>query len=112
MTPAAKHMRCWLQLGEIANLLNVDRRHPIVVEGHTDYVPIASAQYPSNWELSTARATTVVRNLIGRGVNRNRLSASGYADLHPVASNATASGRQLNRRVEILLQRLNPALSN
>jgi chemotaxis protein MotB len=99
-------------LGEIANLLNVDRRHPIVVEGHTDNVPIASAQYPSNWELSTARATTVVRYLIGRGVNRNRLSASGYADLHPVASNATVSGRQLNRRVEVVLQRLNPALSS
>jgi chemotaxis protein MotB len=99
-------------LTEVANLLNVDRRHPIVVEGHTDNVPIASAQYPSNWELSTARATTVVRYLIGRGVGRSRLSASGYADLHPVASNATDAGRQLNRRVEIVLQRLNPALSN
>jgi chemotaxis protein MotB len=97
-------------LGEIGNLLNVDRRHPIVVEGHTDNVPIASAQFPSNWELSTARATTVVRFLIGRGVDRNRLSASGYADLHPIASNATAQGRQLNRRVEIVLQRLNPEL--
>jgi chemotaxis protein MotB len=97
-------------LGEIANLLNVDRRHPIVVEGHTDNVPIASAQYPSNWELSTARATTVVRFLIGRSVDRNRLSASGYADLHPIATNATAAGRQLNRRVEIVLQRLNPEL--
>jgi chemotaxis protein MotB len=97
-------------LGEIGNLLNVDRRHPIVVEGHTDNVPIASTQFPSNWELSTARATTVVRFLIGRGVDRNRLSASGYADLHPIASNATAQGRQLNRRVEIVLQRLNPEL--
>jgi chemotaxis protein MotB len=99
-------------LGEMANLLNVDRRHPIVVEGHTDNVPISSAQYPSNWELSTARATTVVRYLIGRGVSRTRLAASGYADLHPVASNATDAGRQLNRRVEIVLQRLNPQLSN
>jgi chemotaxis protein MotB len=97
-------------LGEIANLLNVDRRHPIVVEGHTDNVPIASAQFPSNWELSTARATTVVRFLIGRGVDRSRLSASGYADLHPIATNATDAGRQLNRRVEIVLQRLNPEL--
>jgi chemotaxis protein MotB len=99
-------------LGEIANLLNVDRRHPIDVEGHTDNVPISSAQYPSNWELSTARATTVVRYLISQGVERGRLSASGYADLHPIASNAIASGRQQNRRVEIVLQRLNPALSN
>ena len=91
-------------------MLNVDRSHPIVVEGHTDNVPISSAQFPSNWELSTARATTVVRFLISRGLDRNRLSASGYADLHPIASNATAAGRELNRRVEIVLQRLNPDL--
>jgi chemotaxis protein MotB len=98
-------------LGEIANLLNVSRSQPIVVEGHTDNVPISSAQFPSNWELSTARATTVVRYLITQAVNRARLSAAGYADLHPVASNATDAGRALNRRVEIVLQRLNPALS-
>ena len=99
-------------LAEIANLLNVDRTHPIVVEGHTDNVPISSAQYPSNWELSTARATTVVRYLISQGVDRNRLSAAGYADLHPIASNATAAGRQKNRRVEIVMQRLNPDISS
>jgi chemotaxis protein MotB len=99
-------------LSEIASLLNVDKRHPIEVEGHTDNVPIASAQFPSNWELSTARATTVVRYLIGQGVNRTRLSASGYADLHPVASNATDRGRALNRRVEVVLQRLNPDIQS
>jgi chemotaxis protein MotB len=96
-------------LNEIAALLNVDRTHPITVEGHTDNVPISSALYPSNWELSTARATTVVRFLIAHGVQGLRLSAAGYADLHPVASNATAAGRALNRRVEIVLNRLNPA---
>ena len=68
----------------------------------------ASAQFPSNWELSTARATTVVRYLIAHGVNRERLGAAGYADLHPIDSNATAAGRALNRRVEIVLQRLYP----
>ncbi len=99
-------------LGEMANLLNVDRRHPIVVEGDTDNIPISSAQFPSNWELSTARATTVVRFLISRGVIRNRLSASGYADLHPIASNATDAGRARNRRVEIVLQRINPEIRN
>jgi chemotaxis protein MotB len=78
------------------------------VEGHTDNVPIASAQYPSNWELSTDRATTVVRYLITEGVNRARLGAVGYADLHPLDSNATAAGRARNRRVEIVLQRINP----
>ena len=99
-------------LDEVANLLNVDRRHPIIVEGHTDDIPIDSTQFPTNWELSTARATTVVRYLIGRGVDRQRLGAAGYADLHPVASNATAAGRALNRRVELVLQRLNPAPAN
>ena len=57
-------------LTEVAQLLNVDKSHPITVEGHTDNVPISSSQYPSNWELSTDRATTVVRYLIAKGVNR------------------------------------------
>jgi chemotaxis protein MotB len=95
-------------LNEVAQLLNVDKSHPITVEGHTDNVPISSSQYPSNWELSTDRATTVVRYLITKGVNRERLGAVGYADLHPLASNATAAGRAKNRRVEIVLQRINP----
>ncbi|MGZ4255264.1 MAG: flagellar motor protein MotB [Solirubrobacteraceae bacterium] len=95
-------------LNEVAQLLNVDKSHPITVEGHTDNVPISSSQYPSNWELSTDRATTVVRYLIAKGVNRERLGAVGYADLHPIASNATTAGRARNRRVEIVLQRINP----
>jgi chemotaxis protein MotB len=95
-------------LNEVAQLLNVDQSHPITVEGHTDNVPISSSQYPSNWELSTDRATTVVRYLIAQAVKRGRLGAVGYADLHPIDSNATASGRARNRRVEIVLQRINP----
>ena len=95
-------------LTEVAQLLNLDPTHPITVEGHTDNQPIATAQFPSNWELSTARATNVVRFLISRGINRYRLGAVGYADLHPIASNATAAGRAQNRRVEIVLMRLNP----
>ena len=98
-------------LGEVANLLNVATNHQIAVEGHTDSVPISSAQYPSNWELSTARATTVVRYFLSRGVTPSRLAAAGYADLHPIASNATDRGRQLNRRVEIVLLRNNPDLT-
>lgn len=93
-------------LNEVANLLNVDQQHPISVEGNTDTQPIATGQFPSNWELSTVRATTVVRYLISRGVNENRLAATGYAYLHPIASNATPSGRARNRRVEIVLERL------
>ena len=98
-------------LGEVANLLNVATNHQIAVEGHTDSVPISSAQYPSNWELSTARATTVVRYFLSRGVTPSRLAAAGYAALHPIASNATDRGRQLNRRVEIVLLRNNPDLT-
>ncbi len=96
-------------LVELSHLLNVDQRHPITVDGNTDNVPIASSQYPSNWELSTARATTVVRYLIAHGVTAGRLGASGYADLHPVAPNTTAAGRARNRRVDVVLERLYPA---
>jgi chemotaxis protein MotB len=95
-------------LHEVAQLLNLDKSHPITVEGHTDNQPIHNAQFPSNWELSTARATNVVRYLITQGVSAYRLGAVGYADLHPIASNATAAGRAENRRVEIVLMRLNP----
>ncbi len=95
-------------LNEIASLLNVDRTHPIVVEGYTDDIPIETAEFPSNWELSTARATTVVQYLIAHGVDENRLGAAGYAQLHPITSNATPAGRALNRRVEIVFERLNP----
>ena len=95
-------------LQELAKLLNVDRTHPITVAGHTDNQPIATAQYHSNWQLSTDRAIGVVQFLITRGVDPQRLGASGYADLHPLESNATPAGRAHNRRVEIILQRLNP----
>jgi chemotaxis protein MotB len=91
-------------LGEIAQLLNIDQTHPIGVEGNTDNVPIRGT-FPSNWELSTARASTVVRFLSERGVNPHRLSATGYADQRPLATDATPAGRARNRRVEIVLQR-------
>ncbi len=75
----------------------------LAVEGHTDNVPI-SGRYPSNWELSTARATTVLRELIERhGLAPARLSASGYADERPMAGNDTADGRAANRRVELVV---------
>jgi len=95
-------------LGEVARLLNVDHLHPITVAGNTDNQPIATAQFPNNWVLSAARATSVLLYLRGHGVNEQRLSVAGYAYLHPVASNATAQGRARNRRVEIILQRINP----
>ncbi len=69
-------------------------------------MPIHGGQFPSNWELSTARASTVVRFLIAHSVGASRLTASGNAEQHPVASNATAAGRARNRRVEIVLRRI------
>ncbi len=93
-------------LDEISQLLGLAGEHPINVEGNTDDVPIHSSLYPSNWELSTARASTVVRYLVSQGVPASRLTATGYADQHPIASDATAAGRARNRRVEIVVQRI------
>lgn len=76
----------------------------IRVEGHTDNVPINSFRYPSNWELSTARSTNVIKYLIASiKMNSERLSASGYGEYHPIASNADATGRSKNRRVDIVV---------
>jgi chemotaxis protein MotB len=93
-------------LSKMAQLLHVDTTHPIAVEGHTDPLPIRSDRFPSNWELSTARASSVVRFLISHGLTPARLTAAGFAALHPLTSNATASGRSRNRRVEVVLLRL------
>jgi chemotaxis protein MotB len=92
-------------LTEIAHLVNLDRSHGISVEGNTDDVPISTSQFPSNWELSVARATGVVRYLIGQGVAARRLEASGVAGERPIAPNTTEGGRSRNRRVEIALLR-------
>lgn len=76
----------------------------VTIEGHTDNVPIATATFPSNWELSVRRAINIGQFLITEGgIDARRLSAVGYADTRPVASNETAEGRQQNRRVSILL---------
>jgi chemotaxis protein MotB len=93
-------------LSEIAQLLNIDESHPIDVQGNTDDVPIHGSQFPSNWALSTARASTVVGFLVEHGVAPHRLTASGYAEQRPVDSNATATGRARNRRVEIVMKRI------
>ncbi|WP_372999088.1 flagellar motor protein MotB [Marinobacter sp.] len=75
----------------------------IKVTGHTDAVPINTPKYPSNWELSSARAATVVRYFITRGVSPERLSAVGFAGTRPLESNETSQGRARNRRVELIL---------
>lgn len=74
----------------------------IVIEGHTDNVPIATERFPTNWELSTARATSVVRYLQEQvGIDPKRLSAVGFGPYRPVASNDTPEGRAKNRRIEV-----------
>jgi chemotaxis protein MotB len=81
--------------------------HPpghILVEGHTDSVPIATAKYESNWELSSARAGAVVRYLVDRGVEPHRLAAIGRADTLPLVAGDDAAERAMNRRVTILVE--------
>lgn len=78
--------------------------HQIRIEGHTDSVPINSPEYPSNWELSAARAVTVARYFQGLGLPPDRIAATGYGEYHPIEANDTAEGRGKNRRVEIFLQ--------
>ena len=92
-------------LAKISALVHVDASHPISVGGHTDDVPIATGRFPSNWELSAARAAGVARFLTGHGVAATRLEATGVADQRPIATNTTEEGRSRNRRVEIALLR-------
>jgi chemotaxis protein MotB len=79
--------------------------NPIHVEGFTDNIPIRSRAYPTNWELSAARAASVVRMLDNSGVDPGRLAAIGYGQYRPVADNTTAAGRRANRRVVLLVSR-------
>jgi chemotaxis protein MotB len=78
--------------------------YDVRVEGHTDNIPIHSAEFDSNWELSSARATRIARLLLDlNAISPDRLAAAGYAEFHPVASNATAEGRAKNRRVDLVV---------
>ena len=79
-------------------------RHRILVEGHTDDRPINTERFPSNWELSASRASSVVRYLTMAGLDPARMSATGYADTRPLAENASEQGRASNRRVELVMQ--------
>ena len=75
----------------------------IGIEGHTDNQPIKYSGWKSNWELSTARATSVLHYLVKKGISPERLSATGFGEFRPVTTNKTAEGRQKNRRVEIVI---------
>jgi chemotaxis protein MotB len=89
---------------QVAQVLKTVRGRNFQVAGNTDNVPIQTARFPSNWELSTSRAVEVVKLLVARGVDARSLSASGYGEFDPVAGNDTADGRGKNRRIEITLQ--------
>jgi chemotaxis protein MotB len=86
----------------VAGLLKADS-HNVQVEGHTDNQPIRNPQYPSNWELSAVRASSVVRLFIDAGVAPERLTAVGFSANVPVASNDTPQGRARNRRVAVTI---------
>jgi len=96
-------------LNEVGDIIKTKfPNHLIRVEGHTDNLPISSSFYPSNWELSSARASSIVRYMINNlSISKDRFSALGYADSRPIASNLTEGGRKENRRVEIVILRNN-----
>ena len=99
-------------LRRVGNILKEEKEREIRIEGHTDNVPISprlQETFPTNWELSTARATNVVHFLQGKvGIPGDRLSAAGYGEFRPVASNGTSEGRAQNRRIQIILVPLEP----
>ncbi|MGI6119609.1 MAG: OmpA family protein [Desulfosporosinus sp.] len=90
---------------EIISTVLVTVPNQIKVEGHTDNLPINTAKFPSNWELSVIRATNVVNILQKEGISPNRLSATGYGEFRPISSNSTDVGRSKNRRIDLLILR-------
>ncbi|MCF6210596.1 MAG: OmpA family protein [Gammaproteobacteria bacterium] len=98
LNPAGKEA-----LGQIATVLSQFSDRRFQIEGHTDNRPIKSARFPSNWELSTSRALTVVHLLTDMGVIPENISAAGFGEFRPRAENETDEGRQLNRRIEIIM---------
>ncbi|MEE8399053.1 MAG: OmpA family protein [Desulfobacterales bacterium] len=89
----------------IGQLINKFYEFNVNIKGHTDNVPIATKQFPSNWELSAIRATTVLKFLINNGIHPRRLTATGYGELLPLYPNSSAEGRARNRRVEFVLEK-------
>lgn len=90
-------------LAEVAQLLAEIPDRKFQIEGHTDNVPIATAQYPSNWELASARALTVLKTMVDAGMPVERISASSFGDSKPAVGNETPEGKAANRRIEIVV---------
>ena len=100
--------------GEARSLINLvtplvlDIQNSVKISGHTDSVPIKTAAFPSNWELSSARAHSVLHLMLqNKALSPTRMSSSGYGEYQPIADNKTAKGRSENRRVEIMIERIN-----
>jgi len=91
-------------LTDVAKVLRTMRSRRYIVAGHTDNIPVSTPQFASNWELSTARAVEVTKELIKGGLRPEQLVAAGYSEHDPVARNSTDKGRQKNRRIEIILE--------
>jgi chemotaxis protein MotB len=92
-------------LDRITAVVSEYPEYSINIKGYTDDIPIATEQFPSNWELSAIRATTVLKHLIQRGINPQRLTATGYADMDPLVPNTSETNRAINRRVEFVLEK-------
>ena len=92
-------------LDEIVKVLFDYPEYNINIKGHTDDIPISTVKFPSNWELSAIRATSVLKHLINRGINPERLTATGYGKTLPLVSNDTEEHRAINRRVEFVLEK-------
>ncbi|MBL0011400.1 MAG: flagellar motor protein MotD [Nitrosomonas sp.] len=96
-----------LTLQAVAHVIK-GHEHEIHVEGHTDNLPIQTENFPSNWELSSARASSVIRLFIENGVEAHRLTAIGYGENRPIETNETPDGRKRNRRVTVMILSTDP----
>ncbi len=92
-----------VSLAEVAQVLASIEKRSFQVEGHTDNVPIGTAQYPSNWELASARAINVLKAMVDSGLPTGRVSAASFGDSRPSAANDTTEGKAQNRRIEIII---------
>ncbi|MBR9870556.1 MAG: flagellar motor protein MotD [Gammaproteobacteria bacterium] len=101
---AEPHYDAFAVIEKVAKVLR-DRDNAVKVEGFTDNQPIRTGRYPSNWELSTARASAVSRMLVMQGIEPERLAAIGYGEHQPIARNDTEEGRRRNRRVILLISK-------
>ncbi len=96
----------WPILEETAAIFKKYPNYKVHIQGHTDDEPVATENFPTNWELSATRATSVLRFFVDKGLDPIRLTATGYADTFPLHPNTTAESRALNRRVEFVLEKI------